>query len=198
MRLCFFAALMLHGCLFYSSAQAQGRFQPGYVVLLRGDTLRGFVETPTRNTVMRGVEFKNNAGQVDNIFYPIKALRAAGLTGGRSYVVRKMQPMMFHDTLRILLEPLVRGRATLFRSARNVFTNNPEEDIFGNSFTNSYYYVERMNTTSRPPFLLRADRFRDDLGALFRDCPTAPPITGKFEEANLVHLMQQYNSRSTK
>lgn len=194
MRLCFFTALVLCGFLFSSPAQAQGRLQPGYVVLLRGDTLRGLLEAPTRNTVMRGVDFKPSASPADKTFYPIKLLRAAGLTGGRNYVVRKMQPMMFHDTLRILLEPLVRGRVTLYRSSRNVFTNNPEEEMFGNSLSKDYYYVEHSNMSARPPFLLNPNRIRDELGALFSDCPKAPAITGKFEEPNLVQLVRQYNA----
>lgn len=193
MRVCFVPAIVLLWFFSYSPARGQGRFKPGYLVLMGGDTLRGLVEAPTRNTVMWGVNFKKNAGEVNKIFYSIKVIQAIQLTGGKTYLMRKMQPMMFHDTLRILLEPLVQGRATLFRSSRNVYSNNPEEEMFGNSFSSVYYYIERVDTT-RPPFLLSPTRFWENLGALFADCPTAPAITGKFEESNLVHLMQQYNT----
>ena len=194
MRFHLVPAIVLLWFLFYSPARGQGSFQPGYLVLLRGDTLRGLVATPTRNTVMRGVEFKKSVGEANKIFYPNKLVRAVQLTGGKTYLMRKMQPMMLHDTLRILLEPLVQGRATLFRSSRNVFSNDSDAEMFGNSFSSVYYYVERVNTTTRPPFLLNPTHFRENLDALFADCPTAPTITGKFEEPNLVHLVRQYNS----
>ena len=194
MRFCLAPAVVLLWFLSSSVAWAQGRFQPGYVVLLRGDTLRGLVEVPTHSTVMRGVDFRKSAGEANKIFYPIKLLRGVQLTGGKTYLVRKMQPLMLHDTLRILLEPLAQGRATLFRSSRNVFSNNPEDEMYGNPFTSTYYYVERANTTTRPPFLLHPTRFREELSALFSDCPVAPAITGKFEEPNLVRLVRQYNA----
>jgi hypothetical protein len=173
---------------------AQKRFQPGYLVLQRGDTLRGSFELPTRNTVMTGVTFKRNPQDADKVLYPLKVIRGIKFTGGKTYVVRKMQPMMRHDTLRILLETLVSGRANLYRSSRNVFTNNPEEEMFGNSLTSFYYYIERAAETKRPPYLLNSASFRQELSTVFSDCVSAPAVTGKFLEPNLIQLVRQYNA----
>jgi len=53
----FAAVALLAGVLSAPAAQAQ-RFQPGYLVLGRGDTLRGLLEAPTRSTATQGVTFR--------------------------------------------------------------------------------------------------------------------------------------------
>lgn len=190
-------ALVLAGLFRAPLVQAQQRFQPGYLILQLGDTVRGYVEAPTRNTVMLGVAFKKTPQEAAKVVYPLKSVRSLQLTGGKTYVMRRMQPTMRHDTLRILLEPLVQGRANLYRSSRNVFTNSPEEEMFANSFTSVYYYIERSTETKRPPYLLNSNSYRQDLRSLFSDCGAAPAVTGKFSETNLIQLVRQYNACPT-
>ena len=190
-------ALTLAGLLIVPLVQAQKRFQPGYLVLQRGDTLHGSFEAPTRNTVMLGVTFKKNPQDADKLVYQLKLIRSLQITGGKTYMVRKMQPIMGRDTLRILLEPLVLGRANLYRSSRNVFTNNPEEEMFGNSLSSVYYYIEHGTETKRPPYLLNSSSYRQDLSSLFSDCGAAPAVAGKFSESNLIQLVRQYNACPT-
>lgn len=187
--------ITLVGILSFSAAQAQKRFQPGYIVLQRGDTVRGIVEAPTRSTVARGVLFRKNADATDKVFYPVKTIRAVGLTGGKSYVMHKMQPVMKHDTLCLLLEPLAQGRANLYRSTYNPLTNNPEA-TYANQFSFVYYYIERPINKEIAPYLLLENTFREALRNVFSDCLTAPVVTGKFNEQNLLHLVQQYNTCS--
>ena len=181
------------GLVQFSTVRAQKRYQPGYLVLQRGDTLRGILEAPTRNTVARGVVLRKSEKPAEEVFYPVKIIRGLSLTGGKTYVMRKMLPIMRHDTLCLLLEPLVQGKATLYRSGYSLYTNDPDE-AFANQFSIVYYYIETATNRIRPPYLLQANTFRQDLSRLFSNCPTASAITGKFSEPNLVHLVQQYNA----
>ena len=175
------------------TAQAQKQFQPGYLVLQRGDTLRGLLEAPTRSTVARGVKFRKNEKPTDNTFYPVRMIRGLRLASGKSYVTRKMLPVMQRDTLRLLLEPLAQGPANLYRSSYTLYTNNLDE-VYSNQFSLVYYYVDITAIPTRPPYLLQSTTFRSDLASLFSDCSSAPAITGKFNEANLVRLVQEYNN----
>ena len=177
----------------FSTARAQKRFQPGYLVLQRGDTVRGLVEVPTQNTVARGVALRKPDAPTDDIFYPVKLIRSLRLANGKTYVVRKMLPVIKRDTLLLLLEPLAQGRANLYRSAYSLYTNNINK-VYSSQFSELYYYIESSANPTRFPYLLQADTFRQDLRSLFSDCTSAPTITGKFDEANLVRLMQEYNS----
>lgn len=186
---------MLAGLLATSAAQAQQRFQPGYLVLERGDTVRGLVEAPTRSMATRGVYFRKSAATEPQL-YPIKTVRSLRVAEGKTYVVRKMQPVMGHDTLRLFMEPLARGRATLYRSPYNALANDPGA-VYANQLSFSYYYIEQASTPNRPPYLLQASTFRTDLRSLFSDCPSGPAVTGKFTEENLTKLVQQYNACAT-
>jgi hypothetical protein len=178
-----------------SAAQAQQRFQPGYLVVERGDTVRGLLEAPTRSMVTQGVYFRKNAATEPQL-YPIKVVRSLHVAEGKTYVVRKMQPVIHHDTLRLFMEPLVQGRATLYCSSFNSLANDPGA-VFANQFSFSYYYIEQENTPNRPPYLLQSSTFKSDLRSLFSDCPNAPAITGKFTADNLIKLVQQYNACAT-
>ena len=183
---------LIIGLVPFSAVRAQKRFQPGYLVLQRGDTVRGIFEAPTRNTVARGVVLRKSEKTAEEVFYPVKTIRGLSLTGGKTYVMRKMLPLMRRDTLCLLLEPLVQGTATLYRSGYSLYTNDNE--AFANQFSIVYYYIEAANNLIRPPYLLQENTFRQDLRRLFNNCPAAPAITGKFSEPNLVHLVQQYNA----
>ena len=185
--------LMMIAPVCFSTAQAQKRFQPGYLVLQRGDTVRGLLEAPTQNTVARGVILRKNDTPTNDIFYPVKLIRGLRLVSGKTYVMRKMLPVMRRDTLRLLLEPLAQGRANLYRSSYSLHTTSMNK-VYSNQFSGLYYYVESSGNPTRLPYLLQADTFRQDLRNLFSDCTSAPAITGKFDEANLVRLMQEYNS----
>ena len=191
---CYLALLfLLVGVAPFSAVKAQKRFQPGYLVLQRGDTVRGQLVAPTRSTMARGVLFRRDEKTVDEIFYSVKLLRGVSLTGGKKYVVRKMLPIMRRDTLRLLLEPLAQGQANLYLSTYNLYTNHLDE-VYSNLFSTLYYYVESAANPTRPPYLLQSTTFRSDLASLFSDCSSAPAITGKFSEVNLIRLVQEYNT----
>jgi hypothetical protein len=183
--------------VYVSTVHAQKRFQPGYVVLQSGDTLRGLVEAPTQNTVARGVKFRSNEKTSNEAFYPVRIIKGLRLASGKTYVMRKMLPVLGRDTLRLLLEPLAQGRANLYRSYYRLFTNNLDE-VYANQFSLVSYYVETTVHPTRPPYLLQESTFHSDLASLFRDCPSAPDITGRFNEANLVRLLQEYNNCTTR
>lgn len=190
-----FLFLMI-GLARFSAVQAQKRFRPGYLVLQRGDTVRGVLEAPTRNTVARGVILRKSDKPTDEVFYPVKEIRSLRFTEGKTYVVRKMLPVMLHDTLRLLLEPLVQGNANLYRSGYSLYSNGTDE-VFANQFSLIYYYIESSANLNRPPYLLQTNTFRQALGMLFSNCSTAPAVTGKFNEANLIRLVRQYNTCTT-
>lgn len=183
---------MLAGLLATAPARAQQRFQPGYLVLERGDTVRGLLEAPTRSMATQGVYFRKSAATEPQL-YPIKTVRSLRLAAGKTYVVRKMQPVMRHDTLRLFMEPLAQGRATLYRSPYNALANDPGA-VYANQLSFSYYYIGQEKTPNRPPYLLQSSTFKADLRSLFSDCPSAPAVTGKFTEDNLTRLVQQYNA----
>ncbi|GAB2476205.1 hypothetical protein GCM10011375_21950 [Hymenobacter qilianensis] len=137
--------------------------------------------------------FRKDPASSNKQFYSIKKLHSLHLSDGRTYVMRKMLPVSKRNTLCLLLERLAGGRANLYRSTYNLFGNNPDE-VYANQSALIYYYIERSTERTRAPYLLQATTFRNDLRSLFSDCSTAPIITGKFSESNLLHLVQQYNT----
>jgi hypothetical protein len=177
-----------------ASAQAQADAVPGYIVLERGDTLRGSIKPIGVGDLTRGVYFQPGTAPESRL-YPVKVLRAVGMTGGPRYETRKMTRMLGGDTLRVLMEPLIKGRANLLRSAYDPHYNQIDR-VYANSLALRFYYIERGSGPYRAPFQLTENNFRESLRSLFSDCPNPPVVKGPFTEANLLKLITEYNTCS--
>ncbi|SMB87528.1 hypothetical protein SAMN00120144_1363 [Hymenobacter roseosalivarius DSM 11622] len=63
-------------------AQSTNRLQPGYIIPLRGDTVRGFVEPLAKFVSAQGIGFRAAVGAPSQRYQP-EQLRGFGLVGAK-------------------------------------------------------------------------------------------------------------------
>lgn len=197
--------LLLPALLITASSVAQTNFQPGYVVALTGDTLRGEVDTRGAQRNARLTRFRSAPGAMVTEYSP-RRLRGYGLTGGQLYrtesvvladsLPRPLLPNPIADTLRrsAFLEVLEQGPATLLyrRDERN----------------NDHYYLKMQ---SQPALELvqtvrtieeagvtyqrKSDEFRRTLAAAMQACIAVQPVitTIRYGQTGLMRVVRHYN-----
>ncbi|WBO84664.1 hypothetical protein [Hymenobacter yonginensis] len=184
--------LLFGGCALLAPAPLHAQkatpYKPGYVVSLAGDTVRGYVLPPTARTMGMSLRFRLQPTDPD-ILYPLKTVRGAGLQAGKTYRVRKLQPVVGRDTLRLLFQPLAVGSLTLYRLDYEI-RNSDASALNGTRYENTFYYLEQGNNAL---VLVQAGSFRQVFGGLLATCAPGP-VTGRFDEANLRRLVSLYNA----
>ncbi len=71
-------------CLLYSCLPAQQIFDPGYIIRLNNDTVKGFIKADLESDLISVVKFKNDEGSVLKEFSPCQrprfwAFRGSGI-----------------------------------------------------------------------------------------------------------------------
>lgn len=185
-------AVLLAGWLLLAvtplQAQKARTYKAGYVVSLAGDTVRGYLLPPTAHTMGMSLRFRLQPATPD-IQYPLKTLRGAGLQGGKTYQVRKLQPIIGRDTLRLLFEPLAVGPLTLYRLDYDV-RNSDASALNGSHYDNTFYYLQQG---SNALVLVQPTAFRPIFTGLLATCAPGP-VVGRFDQANLIRLVGLYNA----
>jgi len=179
-------------------ARAQASYQPGYVVTLAGDTLRGQVQevSARRNSVL--CRFRATPDAIATYYAPA-GLRAYGVQQGATYRVLAVLPAdsASGPPQPLFLEVLVQGPAQLYSSReRPGYTR---------------YFVAVGAPASRPQELVQRrvkgfanglesyetrSLYRDTLAAALRACPAVqvqlPQLP--FQQAALARVITQYNT----
>ncbi|MCB2407461.1 outer membrane beta-barrel protein [Hymenobacter lucidus] len=158
--------------LFSTTAQAQSGPQPGYVVSLAGDTLRGTIKPgrAERNAVQ--CDFKA-AGQTESKIYKVGELRAYG----SSVLAYESHPVpRSADTATVLvpryLEVVTRGPLTLYALS---YQSKPRFFISGYRPGKVVELIQRTNTVQRgaQQFVVTQRLYQDTLTKAFQGCPEA-------------------------
>jgi hypothetical protein len=181
-----------------TTARAQASYQPGYVVTLAGDTVRGQVQdvSARRNSML--CRFRPAASSPPTNYTPAD-LRAYGIQNGAAYRVRPVPPADSASAASrpVFLEVLVPGAAQLYSSRDQrghtryfVAAGGPDARLRElaerrvKSFANG---VEAYETRSL---------YRDTLAAALRACPAVQPQLPRLpiQQAALVRVLKQYNT----
>ncbi|WP_185816887.1 porin family protein [Hymenobacter metallilatus] len=195
MKKCLF---LLSSLAVSSVAIAQTNFQPGYVVPLSGDTLRGEVDSRGELRGATLCRFRASA-QADATEYKPGEIRGYGFDAGNSY-----RTAMLPNAARTpaFLQVLADGKLTLLR-----YTNENE---------NKQYYAQTASAPLLQPLIqrdtivlqinpqtqaenrvsTRVYPFRNVLWQLMADCPTVQTSLTRLElqEARLVKTVTAYNT----
>lgn len=180
------------------AARAQANFQPGYVVPLAGDTLRGQVQELGELRSALTCRFRPGPAAAATDYAPT-ALRAYGFTGGERYEVRLVPPAdstQAAPTSRFV-EVLVGGPAQLY-----LCRDRPGRTRYfaavGPGGARLRELVERRVKTFSNGFEAYETRslFRDTLAAALRACPAVQVQLPRlpFQQAALARVIASYNA----
>jgi hypothetical protein len=180
-------------------------FQPGWVLLAKGDTLRGEVEDNAWEEAPERVRFRAAAGAAIET-YTVPTIRAFRLREGRFFrletlpldrgaqkqlsylapwLTRKPQPETF------LVEVLVDGPASLLRTAvadvQHYYVRRAGQPAL--ELAERYYLREQDGRQT----MADGNNYKGELLTYFGDCPAAAQAIGRFEASALVAVVQAYN-----
>lgn len=195
-----FAALLLSAAsLLGAEAQAQGRFRPGYVVRLGGDTLRGQVQQRGAIRAAATCMFRPSDTAEPTEYHPAE-LRAYGFTGGDHYEARVMERLQRKRevALRTLfLSVLVQGKTQLysFRDKDDLthfyLATSPDSVV-------ELKQVRAAVPSTNQDQIMYEDQypFRAVLAEAFRDCPAVQHLLPglSLNEGDLRRVVTRYNA----
>ncbi|MDO7886892.1 outer membrane beta-barrel protein [Hymenobacter cheonanensis] len=183
-----------------TTAYAQASYQPGYVVTLAGDTVRGQVQevSARRNSVL--CRFRPAAtGPITD--YAPASLRAYGIVHGATYRARAVPPADpaagASAPQQLFLEVLVPGPAQLY-SSRDQPGHTRYFVAVGAPGARLRELAERREKTfgNGPDTYETRSLYRDTLAAALRACPAVqvqlPQLS--FQQAALARVITQYNA----
>ncbi|NML64656.1 hypothetical protein HHL22_05505 [Hymenobacter sp. RP-2-7] len=197
--------LLVMGAALSSQAQV---FQPGLLVTVAGDTLRGELEDDSWDDAPEQVRFRP-AGTTAATTYPAAQLLAFQFTAGRYY---RRETVPLDRSAQTDMDRLVEGHAT--RQApetllAEVLVDGPAQLLYSGVGNVPHYFVRRagqafMELAARRYLRRAADgtllvgdgnNYRGQLQAYLGDCPAAVQAlaTTSFTRAGLVGLVQTYN-----
>jgi hypothetical protein len=181
------------------NAQAQGRFRPGYVVRLGGDTLRGQVQQRGAIRAAATCTFRSSATAEPTEYRPAE-LRAYGFAEGDHYEARVMERLRGKRevVLRTLfLSVLAQGKAQLY-SMRD------KDDVTHFYLATSPDSVQELRqvrtavpSTNQDQILYETQYpFRAVLAEALRDCPAVQHLLPGLvlSEGDLRRVVTRYNA----
>ncbi|MCC2547515.1 hypothetical protein LJY25_13750 [Hymenobacter sp. BT175] len=186
---------------FSARAQANSGARPGYIITLRGDTVRGLVQAAAKPTE-NGVSFQATEAAASKLYFP-STIRGFGETAGRQYVSRSLGITRKEtinttivkdekDSVTVFLQPLVRGYATLYRlDYEGNFVERTALDAFERQST--YFFLQQNGTRL---VALQQETYKAILKSVFSDCAAAAAAASstKFMESKLAELVLRYNT----
>lgn len=194
------AVLLLSAAsLLCPKAQAQGRFRPGYVVQLTGDTLRGQVQQRGAVRAAVACAFRTAATAEPTEYHPAE-LRAYGFAEGDHYEARVTERLRNKRevVLRTLfLNVLAQGKAQLY-SMRD------KDDLTHFYLATSPDSVQELRqvrtavpSTNQDQIVYETQYpFRAVLAEAFRDCPAVQHLLPSLvlSEGDLRRVVARYNA----
>ncbi len=194
-------AVLLLGAasLLGAEAQAQGRFRPGYVVRLSGDTLRGQVQQRGTIRAATACTFRPSATAEPTEYRPAE-LRAYGFTGGDFYearVVERLQRKREVVLRTLFLSVLVRGKAQLYSFRDKDDLNHFYLATSPDSVAELQQVRAAVPSTNQDQIVYEDQYpFRAVLAEAFRDCPAVQHLLPGLvlSEGDLRRVVARYNA----
>lgn len=183
-----------------TAVHAQASYQPGYVVTLAGDTVRGQVQevSARRNSVV--CRFRTTPTDATTDYTPA-ALRAYGIRQGATYQVRAVPNADSASAAgagrQLFLEVLVQGPAQLYSSREQAGHTRYFVAVGGPATRIQELLQRRVKGFSNglEAYETRS-LYRDTLAAALRACPAVQPHLPQlpFQQAALARVIAQYNA----
>lgn len=204
----FYAKVLVLGLALFAAApraQAQANFQPGYVVPLAGDTLRGEVDLRSPQRMTNFCVFRPAAGAAPTEYAPT-ALRAYGLRQGARYEAQPVPaPVVLQNTPAVATAPtpilfmqvLARGKATLYAFPDAQDRNRYCFRTAGQPLV-ELTQIKEVAVVQGRRMLVEQYPFRDVLKGAMVDCAGVLPLISRaaLKDADLVKIFSTYNSCS--
>ena len=179
------------------AAQAQANFRPGYIVSLKGDTLRGSLDYGSGNRSAYECRFKPGNEAANEKYLPSQLL-GYGFLHDRFYQSRRVpaQNPVADTTSKILfLEVLVQGPVSLY-----VLSDNTSGKLYylrsGNGPIMPLVQLSETVTINGSNFKRENPLFRTTLSNAFPACPAVRDKLSHlpFTSTSFVRIVQQYNA----
>lgn len=154
--------LLFIGFCFLTGNFLAQEYEPGYIINLEKDTIKGYIIEKTDEELATGIWFKRNKNEYPEIYKP-KDLEEFGFNRGRVFSSRYFPGKRKNDTSYIFAKNLVRGKIDLF------VWSSPDR-------YKPDFFLEN-NETGRTAHLRRPERKKDTgtgNGAANKDEPTFP------------------------
>lgn len=199
-----FLPLAILFCLVSNFTKAQTNFQPGYVVTLSGDTLRGEVDARRAERSARIARFRASETAAAEEYKPLQ-IKGYGFVNGRVY---QTETVMLLDSLPSVrsyeevvlsrrpsfLEVIVQGAGNLLylrdeRGKDHYYVrvqNKPTEELIQSFQTQAL----KSGTYRRP-----TNEFRKTLAVATQQCLAVQPAISnlKYDQQSLIKLLSSYN-----
>ena len=191
----FVALLVLLGLPF--AVQAQASFRPGYIISLKGDTLRGSVNYSSGSRSAYECRFKSDAA-ADIAAYLPNQLQGYGFLHDRFYQSRRVpaqNPVADTTSKRVFLEVLVQGPASLYLLSDNTNSNSYYLRS-GNGPVMPLILHSEVVTVNGSRFRRENPLFRTAFSAAFAACPEVLSKVSSlpFAVTAFIRVVQQYNA----
>jgi len=165
----------------------------GYVVDLRGDTLRGQLTVP-RFVSEFGVVLRPADGSAAHTFLP-RDCQAFGYPTGPRYTTQRIRVAMVksntaRDSSLVFMQTLVQGQASLYRLDYKL---SQQGGIEYSRYENVFYWIQQRKTA--PLQLLSEGTYQNTLTPLVRTCSQVSALLHqtRFLEKDLAQLFLTYN-----
>lgn len=180
------------------AAVAQNNFQPGYIVQLSGDSVRGEVDVRGKQRMSRLCLFRTAAGAALTQFTP-RELKAYGLRQGARYEARAVAAVGAESSALaagtgVFMEVLAQGKAMLY-----TYPDADDRTHYGFRQADGPL-VELVQTAQTVqvkglPVKEQTFPFRQVLSAAFADCPAVQPrlVKAVLTDSQLIDIFNRYN-----
>lgn len=179
------------------AVHAQADFRPGYIIALKGDTLRGSVDYGSGNRSAYECRFRpDNAAAIEK-FLPSQ-LQGYGFPHDRFYQSRRVpaqNPAADTTSERLFLEVLVQGPASLYYLS-DINSGNRYYFRSGSGPVMPLVQLSETVTMNGSKYTRKTPLFRTALADAFQACPAVNSKVSDlpFASSSLIRIFQQYNA----
>lgn len=177
-----------------SQVRAQHGFKAGYVVPLRGDTLRGEVQPRSELRNSTQCRFRP-AGSASVTEYSPTELRGYGIRGGAAYQARLLPATATEPATLLFVRLLATGKASLYRQ-RTAYDETRYYVSVGNDSLRQLVQTREQRVVNDQTYYADLYPFRTLLARAFQDCPSVQPLLPRLLLATgpLTHVVERYNA----
>ncbi len=173
-------------------AVAQPNYQPGYVVMSTGDTLRGLVNDRAEMKNARECSFKAVPDEAPRQYGP-EQLNGYGFTTGKMYESRRIR-LDSVTVATVFVELLVKGRLSLYhyKVGDRYFAEKPPEEL------RELTRVEKRIERDGIPYVVVHALYKGTLTYMTLDCPRLKRKIDRLplDLDDLLRVVQEYNACS--
>lgn len=172
---------VLAACLICSAAVAQGTFVKGYIINLKGDTVKGELKHNPKKEIDLYSKVMLKLSEQDKKFYKPDKIKGYNLNG-KVFVSRTLEKEL------VFMKVISTGAITLYEH-QIVWLNKLNEEV-----VESEYYAEKKGDAS--PVKIKSGKFKKQICEIMSDNKELIKDVEdkKYEYQNIVDIFEQYNT----